>query len=196
MCLLSCSSFSVPFSETQSTNTEQSTSVPVTSTNHASPPTSVNPTSTTVHQKTSATSTAHVSLTSQTPLTPSTPTQPPDQTEETSPSSLAQTTTTKQTSNQAGSSRPSVQVTSGSGGTSGETTINLTSAGQTPTVTWLFTKVYVPQTFWGISTSLKCHLLFHSVVKLQNTKLLWGEKWHYLAARRQCCPQTRQQHRK
>lgn len=175
MCLLSCSScfsFTVSFSETQTPSTGQSTSSPVTSTNHASPPTSVNPTSTTVHQNTSGTTTANVSFTSQTPLKPSTPTQSPNETEETSPSSPAQTTATNQTS-KAGSSRPSVQVTSGSASTSGDTTINPTSTGQTPTVTWLCTKVYASQTFWGISSSLECYLLFHSVVKLQNTKLLW-----------------------
>lgn len=173
MCLLSCSSFLVAFSETQTTNNMQSTSAPGTSTNHASPPTSVNTTSTTMHQTTSATPTANV--TSQTPVTPSTPTQSPNQTEETSPSLPAQTTTTNQTSDLTGSSRPSVQVTSGSASTSGDTTINPTSAGQTPTVTWLCTKVYAPQTFWGISTSLKCHMLFHLVVKLQNTNYFVGK---------------------
>lgn len=192
MCFLSCFSFLVSFSETQNPSTVQSTSAPGTSTNHASPPTSVNSTLTTVHQNTSATTTANVSFTSQAPLTPSTPTQPPNQT---SPSPPAQTTTTNQTSSHAGSSTPSVQVTSGPASTSGDTTIIPTSAGQTPTVTWLCTKVYAPQTCWGIYTSLKCHLRFHSV-KLQKTNFTLREKCHCLAARRQCCLQTRQQYRK
>lgn len=138
----------------------------MTVTDHASPSTSAH-SSTAAHQTTFPP--ASTSLTSQTQLTPSTPTQMSIQTDKTSLSLPTQTTTANLTANQTGSPGPSVQAASQSTNVPGNTTAIVTSAGQTPTVTWLYPSVYAPQSSWRIFASLWSHLLFHSVVKLPNT---------------------------